>query len=106
LDFDPEDAAQSSSDSDSNSDFDIRWQKEREDDEDDEESNWQDDESHKSPFKDPRSFIVIVGCMLVFMKSQRSNRLQMMIGKKYTICKSGQMPLASSGSASSKLRLL
>ncbi|KAF9945233.1 hypothetical protein BGZ72_001532 [Mortierella alpina] len=37
-------------------------------------------EPEPKPYKDPKSFIVTVGCMLLFMKNPRSNSFQMMMG--------------------------
>lgn len=59
----------------------------------DEEGPWLDDEETDHPLPkrqimkkasdpDPRSFVATVCSMLTFMKSQRSNYLQMMMGKK------------------------
>lgn len=46
----------------------------------DSDSEWE-DEPHLNLIKDPRSFIVTVGSMLMFMKSQQSNCFQMIMGK-------------------------
>jgi len=43
-------------------------------------SEWE-DEAKPEEIRDPRSFIATVGCMLLFMKSQKSNCFQMMMGK-------------------------
>lgn len=62
------------SDSDSASDvyLDMEW-----------DSEWE-DEGDPKPNKDSHSFIVTVGCMLLYMKSQQSNCFQMMMGKCHT----------------------
>lgn len=45
-------------------------------------ADWEDDPD-PNPHKNPRSFIVTVGCMLLFMKNPRSNCFQMMIGTSH-----------------------
>ncbi|KAG0350456.1 hypothetical protein BGZ54_003793, partial [Gamsiella multidivaricata] len=45
-------------------------------------SDWE-DEPDPEQKRDPNSFVVTVGCMLLFMKNPRSNCFQMMIGMRF-----------------------
>ncbi|GJJ71704.1 hypothetical protein EMPS_04061 [Entomortierella parvispora] len=43
-------------------------------------SDWEEEKAEQVHIEDPRSFIATAGCMLLFMKSQKSNCFQMMMG--------------------------
>lgn len=48
----------------------------------DQDSDWE-DESNPNQKMDPCSFVVTVGCMLLFMKNSQSNCFQMMLGMRF-----------------------